>query len=648
MEKRKSGTVKFFIDKPLVAGRYSTWKLLYIVGETGIAEGGWLRIAWDYVSAAGYPNVTDPKKENYVTCSTSGNCKLKVQIPAPDSYRRSVTYIPMMSCNLVFLEIKVEEGSLAPGDTITVIFGDKSQGGPGYCCPRFAEYFNIWVLPDINGKYKWISVKGQPEGYQELLDKELSSTVTPLPDSPCVKVKPDSLARLVAIVPSICELGKSFTLHVVGLDRWNNPINESVPNLKADCAEAGFNATFDLKGGIADIKVNLRKEGIYRFSVFTSDRSISVVSNPVQVRKKTGGDKVFWGDLHCHTSVSDGHGQRGPDEAYTFARRISRLDFCAITDHAFGCIVKGHWEKVQKAVKDFYESGRFITLLGYEVMPRGWGDEDWPGHRNIYYKGDRGKLLFGDYQPGSGGSFPDENVPVYKKVQDQSIRRFDDLRELWKNLDRENSLVIAHHAGSWDYHDEQLQRLVEVCSQWGISEAHPKENLSALSFQKALKKGLRLGFVGGSDDHRGCPGNWYQILHDRSPIRYPSGLTAVLASELTRESVWEALLNRRTYATTGARIIVNVFLNGMQAIGQEFSIVGKPVFEVRVSGTAVIDRIEVWKDAERYHTFYSGKQDEYFEFSDNPPERPSSYYFRVLQVDGEVAWTSPTWIKTKK
>ncbi len=648
MGERKLGTVKFFMDKPMVAGRYSTWRLVYTAGEAGIVEGGWLRIAWDYVSAAGYPNVTDPQKENYITCSTSGNSKLEVKIPEPESYRRSITCIPQMACNLVFLEIKVAEGFLAQGETITVIFGDRSKGSPGYRCPRFAEYFNIWVLPDTDGKYKWVSVKGQPETYQELLDKELSSTVTPLPGSPRVEVQPGSLRRLVAIVPGICELGELFTLHVVGLDRWNNPVKESVPNLKINCAEAGYNATFDLRDGIADININLKKEGLYRFSVCTSNCSISAISNPLQVRKKAGKLKIFWGDLHCHTSISDGHGQRGPDEAYTFARKISRLDFCAVTDHAFGCIVKGHWDKVQKAVRDFYEPEKFVTLLGYEVMPRGWGDEDWPGHRNIYYKGDRGELLFGDYQPGSGGSFPGENVPVYQEVQDQAIRRFEDLRELWKNLDRENSLVISHHTGSWDYHDEQLQRLVEVCSQWGISESHPRENLSARSFREALKKGLHLGFVGGSDDHRGCPGNWYQILHESSPIRYPSGLTAVLASELTREAVWEALLNRRTYATTGARIIVKISLNGKQAIGQEFLITDKPVFEIRINGTALIDRVEVWKDAERYHTFYGSNLDEYFEFSDKKPEKQSSYYFRILQTDGEVAWTSPTWIKTKK
>ena len=36
------------------------------------------------------------------------------------------------------------------------------------------------------------------------------------------------------------------------------------------------------------------------------------------------------------------------------------------------------------------------------------------------------------------------------------------------------------------------------------------------------------------------------------------------------------------------------------------------------------------------HTFYGNSLDEYFEFSDKKPEKECSYYFRVLQTDGEA------------
>src|SRR5262245_31111674 len=42
-------------------------------------------------------------------------------------------------------------------------------------------------------------------------------------------------------------------------------------------------------------------------------------------------EKVFFGNLHSHTSYSDGSGT--PDEAYQHAREVGHLDFLAVTEH---------------------------------------------------------------------------------------------------------------------------------------------------------------------------------------------------------------------------------------------------------------------------------------------------------------------------
>src|SRR5215510_163157 len=49
--------------------------------------------------------------------------------------------------------------------------------------------------------------------------------------------------------------------------------------------------------------------------------------SPVWAQTET----VFFGNLHSHTSYSDGSGT--PDEAYQHAREVAHLDFLAITDH---------------------------------------------------------------------------------------------------------------------------------------------------------------------------------------------------------------------------------------------------------------------------------------------------------------------------
>jgi hypothetical protein len=62
------------------------------------------------------------------------------------------------------------------------------------------------------------------------------------------------------------------------------------------------------------------------------------------------------------------------------------------------------------------------------------------------------------------------------------------------------------------------------------------------SIQDGLQRGYHFGIVASSDNHEGFAGAWN------------SGLMAVKAKELTRQSLWEAFKNRRVYAVTGDRI----------------------------------------------------------------------------------------------
>ena len=45
-----------------------------------------------------------------------------------------------------------------------------------------------------------------------------------------------------------------------------------------------------------------------------------------------GQEHVYFGNLHSHTSLSDGSGT--PDQAYRHARYIADIDFLAITEHS--------------------------------------------------------------------------------------------------------------------------------------------------------------------------------------------------------------------------------------------------------------------------------------------------------------------------
>jgi hypothetical protein len=77
-------------------------------------------------------------------------------------------------------------------------------------------------------------------------------------------------------------------------------------------------------------------------------------------------------------------------------------------------------------------------------------------------------------------------------------------------------------------------------------------------------------------------------------------LTAFLATELTREGLWEALRAHRCYGTSGPRIILDVSVNG-RPMGAELITSEPPVVRCRVLGTAPLDTVEVRRGLETVH-----------------------------------------------
>ncbi len=70
-----------------------------------------------------------------------------------------------------------------------------------------------------------------------------------------------------------------------------------------------------------------------------------------------------------------------------------------------------------------------------------------------------------------------------------------------------------------------------------------------------------------------------------------------MAEELTYESLWDALHRRRTWATTGARIRLDVEVNG-HPMGADCRTDGPVDVEVEVVGTAGIERVELFRGTE--------------------------------------------------
>jgi hypothetical protein len=134
---------------------------------------------------------------------------------------------------------------------------------------------------------------------------------------------------------------------------------------------------------------------------------------------------------------------------------------------------------------------------------------------------------------------------------------------------------VAHIGGrhvNLDFHDPERVPLIEVHSHHGTFEWFLEE---------AMRRGLKVEFVGNSDDHTCRPG--LTLTSDRFTTR--GGYTGIYAKELTQEGLWEALWSRRCYATTGERMILDVDVGG-HAMGEEYEGKKPPMIKVEIHGTA--------------------------------------------------------------
>jgi hypothetical protein len=189
-----------------------------------------------------------------------------------------------------------------------------------------------------------------------------------------------------------------------------------------------------------------------------------------------------------------------------------------------------------------------------------------------------------------------------------------------------------------------LEPVTEVASVHGSSEApdSPRVIYDAVAgnfARDALDCGYRLGFVGSGDSHDGHPG----LAHLSSPT---GGLVALLADELTRKGVLEALRARRVYATNGPRIVLHVTLDGapMGAVVAAGSGSAR-VLEVLVVGTAPLERVDLVRAGKVVRTFAGTGSDEMRLSEPVAGLAAGEYlYVRAVQEDGGAAWSSPFFV----
>jgi hypothetical protein len=234
---------------------------------------------------------------------------------------------------------------------------------------------------------------------------------------------------------------------------------------------------------------------------------------------------IYYGVPHSHTSYSDGFDT--PTEAYEFARK-NKLNFLIITDHAGrllnsrlnhneSILLSGSshpkWEMLKieaAAINKKYND--FLALTGFELSTKFWG------HLNILNS---------------------------KELVNKKIKGF---KEVYSWLSKQRNVLVSVN------HPYRLNRILRYSAEYdefiNLFEvghgAPPKKYVRADDYYyRALDEGWHVAAINGQDNHIN---NWGT----------PSNVTAVIAENLSENSIMEAMKARRVYSTESRTLRLKV------------------------------------------------------------------------------------------
>ncbi|MDJ0789193.1 MAG: CehA/McbA family metallohydrolase [Myxococcota bacterium] len=566
-------------------GRPGRFRLAYEAGPLGVAVGGSVQLQVSPFWGWSEPQVHAADLPGYTEVSTEA---AGVEL-APSSRGGGL------------LVVEIGGRALVEGERIEFLYG---AGAAGTRVDRYAEERSPFFF----------AVDGDGDGRRAFLA-----------DAPVVRVRAGRPVGMVVTLPSVARPGESVTLRAAVLDGAGNTGVDWQGNLELVDAPESVKGPRLLRVepgslGLVQASYVVEEPGLVELTV-RGLGGLEVRTNPLLV--DPDAPRLRWADLHGHSVLSDGTGT--PDAYYRYARDVAGLDVAALTDHdhwglPFLDETAESWSEIRRATEAHYDPGRFVTIHGYE-----W--TSWLfGHRHV--------LHFGG---------PEEAGAHLHSFLDEAT---DTPPELWDALRGEPALTFAHHsagspvATSWEIApDPVLEPLTEVTSVHGNSESPSMPNavgggLPGNWVPDALARGYRLGFVGSGDSHDGHPG----LAHLGAGT---GGLAAIEVEELTREAVLEALRARRTYATSGPRILLSARLDG-EAPGSVLAPIEAAELRIDIAGTEAIERVEVVRDGEVV-AGHEGQGERVLTLSSEvgPIAAGSFVYVRVVQRGGGSAWSSP-------
>ena len=362
----------------------------------------------------------------------------------------------------------------------------------------------------------------------------------------------------------------------------------------------------------------------------------------VYSKENSGGEKIYFGQLHSHSTLSDGAGE--VEEAFAYARDVAKLDFFSVTDHSNSfahtepngdsvqqILDKGgldaynaaseSWVRGRKAASDTFRAGQFISFYGYEMTWSGG-----PGHINTF---------------ATDGFASRNNTALNNKVNDAGMRGYYDLLRA-----APASISMFNHPGTsfgnftnFAYYEPTIgQRipLIEVGNGEGAIGSggyFPSYG----QYDLALDKGWKVAPANNQDNHAGKWGN------------SNTARTAVWTNDFTLDGIYNAMRSRRVYSTEVSDLQIVYMVNGMP-LGTIFNDVpGTANFTAQITnptaGNTVKEVSLVTNGGARILREAPGTQNYTYNKTMNSP-RAGWYYLRVVVATPQgdrIAVTAPVW-----
>jgi len=516
---------------PFEAGSMATLSQTWRVGTRPMTVGGGFWVARHFSANFGQYQADDPAGPGYITITTTDNDAVFEQETIMASGPHGGFRAPQPA-----IAFRLVAGELDRGSSVTITYGDQSEGGPGMRIPTFESVrMPLPLYVDLDGSGEWRS----------------------LPITPFVTIGGET-SGVHAFGPSVVEPGESFELSVRAEDQYFNRASGPVPSFEVLVNDEVVATTLAGNEAITVLNLSLEETGAHWVSVRSVDGSVTGIGNPILVEEDPQY-RIYWGDTHGHSGYSEGIGT--VDQFMRFARDDARLDFVTHSEHDVW-LDAGEWELIRSTTAQYDEPGKFIPYLGWE-----WTRHTrFGGHHNVLFRD------VGDQIPVSGLQFP-----VLSSLY----------AELHERHDAGDIVVIphAHNPGDFRQSDPQLEPVVEIMSMHGSFQWFMKSYLS---------NGHQVGVVAASDDHLSRPG---YSAPNRDSLAQRGGLGAVLAPERSRDAVFNGMKASRTYATTGDRMILKFDVNGSN-MGQRAPYSEIRTVSGRAIGTGPIRSIALYKNDE--------------------------------------------------